>query len=192
MNWLGGLSTPAGKNYPPAIQSSASVHNRRGSDRHWVKVQRQATPLNSVLSKCGRIRPRNSNTTRDGTFPGQKNNMVHVEKFKRTDVDVAVVGAGVAGLYLAWRLLSEPAYKTKSIALFDAADRVGGRILSVSVADIPYVMELGAMRYLPDQILVRSLIEDRLQLEHSDFRFETKGYFLRGNVESTSLKRLSL
>jgi len=49
-----------------------STHNRRGSDRHWVKVERQATPLNSVLSKCGRIRPRNSNTTRDGTFPGQK------------------------------------------------------------------------------------------------------------------------
>jgi protoporphyrinogen oxidase len=71
--------------------------------------------------------------------------MVLVEKFKRTDVDVAVVGAGVAGLYVAWRLLSEPAYKTKSIALFDAADRVGGRILSVSVADIPYVMELGAI-----------------------------------------------
>jgi monoamine oxidase len=109
--------------------------------------------------------------------------MVQIEKFKRTDVDVAVVGAGAAGLYVAWRLLSEPAYETKSIALFDAAERVGGRILSVSMPDIPYVTELGAMRYLPDQILVRSLI-DRLQLEHSDFRFDTKGYFLRGKYIS--------
>jgi Flavin containing amine oxidoreductase len=109
--------------------------------------------------------------------------MVQIEKFKRTDVDVAVVGAGAAGLYVAWRLLSEPAFETKSIALFDAAERVGGRILSVSMPDIPYVAELGAMRYLPDQILVRSLI-DRLQLEHSDFRFDIKGYFLRGKYIS--------
>jgi Flavin containing amine oxidoreductase len=118
-------------------------------------------------------------------------NMGHFEKLERADVDVAVVGAGVAGLYVAWRLLSEPAYATKSIALFDTADRVGGRILSVTMPDIPYVTELGAMRYLPDQILVRSLIEDRLQLEHSEFSFETRGYFLRGKYISQEAVNLA-
>jgi lysine 2-monooxygenase len=81
-------------------------------------------------------------------------NIGHLEKLERAEVDFAVVGAGVAGLYVAWRLLSDPAYATKSIALFDTADRVGGRILSVTIPDTPYVTELGAMRYLPDQILM--------------------------------------
>jgi hypothetical protein len=98
---------------------------------------------------------------------------------KRPHVDIAVVGAGIAGLYLASRLLSEPKYQVKSIALFDTADRVGGRILSVFVPEVPYIADLGAMRYLPEQILTRSIIQNRLQLECSDFTFETEGYFLR-------------
>ena len=126
----------------------------------------------------GERRPRNGNI---GNF----------EKLERADVDVAVVGAGVAGLYVAWRLLLDPAYATKSIALFDTAERVGGRILSVTMPDIPYVTELGAMRYLPDQILIRSLIEDRLQLEHSEFSFETRGYFLRGKYISQEAVNLA-
>jgi hypothetical protein len=28
----------AGKLYPPAIQSSASLHNGRGSNRRWMKL----------------------------------------------------------------------------------------------------------------------------------------------------------
>jgi len=105
-------------------------------------------------------------------------------EFKRANVDIAIVGAGAAGLYVAWRLLSEPMSHTKSIALFDSADRVGGRIHSVIVPGVPYVTELGAMRYLPEQILIRSLIEDQLQLKHSDFQFETDGYYLRGEYIS--------
>jgi cation diffusion facilitator CzcD-associated flavoprotein CzcO len=62
----------------------------------------------------GERRPRNGNI---GNF----------EKLERADVDVAVVGAGVAGLYVAWRLLLDPTYATKTIALFDAAERVGGK-----------------------------------------------------------------
>jgi len=66
-------------------------------------------------------------------------------EFKRANVDIAIVGAGAAGLYVAWRLLSEPMSHTKSIALFDSADRVGGRIHSVIVPGVPYFTELGAM-----------------------------------------------
>ena len=117
-------------------------------------------------------------------------NMGHFEKLERADVDVAVVGAGIAGLYVAWRLLSDPAYATKSIAVFDTADRVGGRILSVTMPDIPYVTELGAMRYLPEQILIRSLIEDRLQLEHLEFDLKP-GLLSTRKVRFTKVNRFS-
>ncbi len=38
----------AGKLYPPAIQSSASVHNSRGSNRRWMKVQWQVKTMGHV------------------------------------------------------------------------------------------------------------------------------------------------
>lgn len=97
-----------------------------------------------------------------------------------TDVDIAIVGAGPAGLYVAWRLLQEPTLKSKTIALFDAADRTGGRVLSVSLPEVPYVSELGAMRYVPEQVLVQTLIEEKLQLDTVEFQFDTTGYLLRG------------
>jgi monoamine oxidase len=106
------------------------------------------------------------------------------EKYKRPNVDIAIIGAGVSGLYVAWRLLSEAKSYAKSIALFDSADRVGGRIHSVTVPGVPYVTDLGAMRYLPEQILVQSLIEDHFQLKCSDFQFENYGYYLRGKFIS--------
>lgn len=97
-----------------------------------------------------------------------------------TDVDIAIIGAGPAGLYSAWRLLQDPKYQSKRICLFDAAGRPGGRILSVTIPEVPYVAELGAMRYLPEQILISSLIEKKLGLKTSIFRFPTLGYLLRG------------
>jgi lysine 2-monooxygenase len=92
---------------------------------------------------------------------------------------VAIIGAGPAGLYCAWRLLQDPAFQDKRIRLFDAAGEPGGRVLTVALPQVPYVCELGAMRYLQDQILVHSLVE-KLELERADFSFENAGYCLRG------------
>jgi hypothetical protein len=50
--------------------------------------------------------------------------------------------------------------------------------LSVSLPEVPYVLELGAMRYLPNQVLVASLIE-HLKIDTADFTFKTTGYSLR-------------
>jgi len=102
------------------------------------------------------------------------------------DVDIAIVGAGPAGLYVAWRLMQEEKYKRQKICLFDAADRFGGRVASVKIPDIPFVADVGAMRYLPDQILVNSLSQHLgLCSEYSkddDFNFETTFYSLRGDL----------
>lgn len=51
------------------------------------------------------------------------------------DVDVAVIGGGVAGTYCAWRLAtSGPA--APSVALFEASERIGGRLWSQAVPPV--------------------------------------------------------
>ncbi|MGH9360284.1 MAG: FAD-dependent oxidoreductase [Thermoanaerobaculia bacterium] len=91
--------------------------------------------------------------------------LVH-EAFEPSDaadfeVDVAVVGAGVAGVYSAWRLKQK--YPKQRIALFEYSNRIGGRLYSLPLPGMPHVnAELGGMRYIPDsQDFVRELIENQ-------------------------------
>ena len=44
------------------------------------------------------------------------------------DLDVAIIGGGIAGLYCLYRLLRDSNYKNKNIKLFEASDHLGGRI----------------------------------------------------------------
>jgi hypothetical protein len=105
------------------------------------------------------------------------------------EVDIAIVGTGPGGLYAAWRLLQHPRYESQRICLFDAADRVGGRVLSVTIPEFPYVTELGAMRYVSDQILLASLVRE-LELPSTRFKCDPRGYFLRGEfVETADFKQ---
>ncbi|MGI8551695.1 MAG: flavin monoamine oxidase family protein [Dehalococcoidia bacterium] len=83
------------------------------------------------------------------------------EPFAQADlrVDIAVVGAGVAGAYTAWRLKqSRPELK---VALFESSDRVGGRLYTRTLPGMPHLhAELGGMRFVPAyQQLVAGLIE---------------------------------
>jgi lysine 2-monooxygenase len=85
------------------------------------------------------------------------------------DLDVAVIGGGVAGTYCAWRLQQH--YRERAaIGLFEYSNRIGGRLYSVSLPGIPHIRgELGGMRYIPDQhILVADLIK-HLELPTKDF-----------------------
>ena len=60
--------------------------------------------------------------------------------------DVAVVGGGPGGLYSALRLAN--ASTTKSICVFEALDRFGGRVHSVRVGEKDdLVVDLGAYRF---------------------------------------------
>jgi monoamine oxidase len=75
------------------------------------------------------------------------------------EVDVAIVGAGISGVYAGWKL--KQLRSDLNITVFEASHRVGGRLLSVVPPGIPdMVAELGGMRILPAvQPLIARLID---------------------------------
>jgi Flavin containing amine oxidoreductase len=76
-------------------------------------------------------------------------------------LDVAIVGAGVSGAYCGWRLLATASGPPPRIALFEAADRIGGRLLSLQPPGIPNTrVELGGMRYTPAHVRVAGLLRE--------------------------------
>jgi monoamine oxidase len=69
----------------------------------------------------------------------------------------AIVGAGVAGLYTAWRLLGcgQP---PDGIAVFESSKRVGGRLFSVTMPGTSGIAaEFGGMRFLSSHALVTTV-----------------------------------
>jgi monoamine oxidase len=94
--------------------------------------------------------------------------------------DIAIVGGGVGGIYCGWRLTTSKPGESATlknwagrhgrprVAVFEGSDRMGGRLLSArppSFSDTT-TCEIGGMRYVSSQTLVRSLVENRLKLAH--------------------------
>ncbi len=76
----------------------------------------------------------------------------------RPDLDVAIVGGGVSGAYVAWRLAQEQPHL--HIRLFEASDRIGGRLRSVWFPEAPHLIaEVGGMRYLEAHAHVSRLVK---------------------------------
>jgi monoamine oxidase len=66
---------------------------------------------------------------------------------KSADVDVAIVGGGVAGTYAAWRLAG--AAPKMRVRLLEASGRIGGRLRSIHFPQAPHLTgEAGGMRFL--------------------------------------------
>ncbi len=99
-------------------------------------------------------------------------------------IDVAIVGAGVSGVYVGWRLLTSPLPDTglsarisgapssgpPRVAIFEESSRVGGRLLSVQPPGVPETFcELGGMRFMSTQPYVSNLIQKRLNLATATF-----------------------
>ena len=97
-------------------------------------------------------------------------------------MDVAVVGGGISGLYAAKKLLEAD----HRVVLFEATDRLGGRILSRLLPDMQVPAELGAMRFRTQHARLSELLND-LGLNTTDkigdFKFETR-FYLRGQFFS--------
>ena len=94
------------------------------------------------------------------------------------DWDVAVVGAGVSGTYTAWRL----AQAGKKVALFEASQRIGGRLFSAQPKGMPHLRaELGGMRFPHHHQFVWALAEE-LGLKRTTFpnADDVNFFFLRG------------
>jgi monoamine oxidase len=94
------------------------------------------------------------------------------------NVDVAIVGGGVGGIYTAWRLLTSdaagpmlPGWKEArgklKVALYEGSDRIGGRLLSARSPHMPdTTAETGGMRYVfPAQKLMTGLVETVFKLD---------------------------
>jgi monoamine oxidase len=98
-----------------------------------------------------------------------------------TAIDVAIVGAGAAGTYLADRLAgARPAW---SIRLFERSSRVGGRLRSVGVDGLAHPIELGGMRYLTSHATVQSVITELdIPVRPFDRPVGPERSFLRGRI----------
>lgn len=84
------------------------------------------------------------------------------------EVDIAVVGGGVAGVYTALRL--KQSFPEKRIAVFEYSNRTGGRLYTITLPGMPDVhAEVGGMRFIPEtQPFVRELVA-KLNLTPRDF-----------------------
>ena len=80
-------------------------------------------------------------------------------------LDVAIVGAGVSGVYSGWRMLRDGRGHTfkgaaPKITVFEGSDRIGGRLLSLTPPGMPNTKcELGGMRYMSRHVLVSWLVQ---------------------------------
>jgi hypothetical protein len=111
-------------------------------------------------------------------------------------VDVAIVGGGVTGVYIGWRMLTtnlnhsdvlsrlaeqRPDGKL-NVHLYELSHRIGGRLMSITPPEMPgFKAEFGGMRFLTTQRVVRSLV-DKLDLQIRPFPVsgEDNIYYLRG------------
>lgn len=70
------------------------------------------------------------------------------------NIDIAIVGGGVSGVYCAWRFKQK--FPEKKIVLFEGSNHIGGRLLSVKPPGINnMVAELGGMRILQKEVQPR-------------------------------------
>ncbi len=95
-------------------------------------------------------------------------------------VDVAIVGGGVSGLYTAWRLAQTSGSTKGLVHVYEASDRIGGRLHTASVPSSPVRVELGAMRFPASHKFVSSLL-DLLKIPVEPFpNLALRQMYLRG------------
>lgn len=93
-------------------------------------------------------------------------------------MDVAIIGGGVAGCYCAYRLAQ--AHPDWDIQLFEASDRIGGRLWSVPIEDVEgSPLDMGGMFFSDRQLNVYGL-STHLALNPLKVGWSRKHHFLRG------------
>lgn len=105
------------------------------------------------------------------------------------EIDVAIIGAGASGLYSGYRLKTgvdtEGRPLHKNVQIFEASDRICGRLDSIQLPGMNVTGELGGMRYMEHQEIINGLInqyESQGLLTSIDFnpsKEEEQLYYLR-------------
>lgn len=96
-------------------------------------------------------------------------------------LDVAIVGAGAGGTYLADRLAG--ARPQWAITVFERSSRIGGRLRSVQVDGLAHPIELGGMRYLTSHPRVQSVVTElAIPTRPFDARARPERSYLRGRI----------
>lgn len=75
------------------------------------------------------------------------------------ETEVAIIGAGAAGLYSAYRLTKDKKYEAKDVQVFEMNAKIGGRLESIVMPGMRFWGELGGMRYLTSQEIITTLVE---------------------------------
>ncbi|MEA2897890.1 MAG: hypothetical protein QOJ84_3505 [Bradyrhizobium sp.] len=108
-----------------------------------------------------------------------------IKKTKDT-YDVAIVGAGMAGLYCAWRILRHcKEIRKPSIVILERLERVGGRLKTASLrfGSHDVVIEEGGMRFLNTHRHLNKILEE-LGLIQKKVKFgmgdDNNFYYIRG------------
>lgn len=104
------------------------------------------------------------------------------------ELDVAIIGGGVSGLYTGWRLRTGQSKRmgapVPSVHLFEMSDRLGGKLETIFFPGMENVpAHIGGMRYTEDMVMVTSLIRRVLHLEEVPFNMGESGHhmwYLRG------------
>jgi hypothetical protein len=133
-------------------------------------------------------------SVRPWTFTNRKKNKTMKSKKSRSS-DVLIVGAGVSGLYAAWRLLKDN--PKQSVTIIERLDRIGGRLDTdlIKISDentkgkknsSVVRDEEGGMRFTYEMKELMSLFYG-LQLcdEIVDFPMTTNRYMVRGHSFTT-------
>ena len=86
-----------------------------------------------------------------------------------TNCDLAIVGAGIGGVYPAWRLTNASYVAANKVCIFEKTNRVGGRQYSVrNVFPVKSSVDIGAHRFDPNvHKLMDFIIRDLLKLNTS-------------------------
>jgi len=80
------------------------------------------------------------------------------EVIGRDVLDLAVIGAGAAGTYVARAM--KVAHPEWSVSLFERSDRIGGRVWSVAVPGVAHRIELGGMRFMTIHRHVQAVVDE--------------------------------
>lgn len=90
-----------------------------------------------------------------------------------SQTEVAIIGAGVSGLYSAYRFMTDKCnpLNGNQVQIFEMSHRIGGRLESVTLPGMEISGELGGMRYMTSQEIVTNLIEKVFadELDHIPF-----------------------